>query len=157
MPTPTYYPIASVTASGSQTSVTLSNLGGYKNLFIRAYFSHSNAGNLFHINGSGANVTHDQITHYNGLTSPLLENFNYSYLNAGGNLDSVYGIANIWIIDYSNTGIFKPYYVESQWDTNVNMSMTAGNWKSTAAITSIQFTSGANFTNQSKFTAFGWD
>jgi len=120
MPTPTYYPIASVTASGSTTSVSLTGLGGYENLLIRAYYSFSNAGNLIYINGSGAGVTHDQITLVNGGTSAVLENNTYAYLNQGGNLSSVYGIANIYIPNYGDTGIFKPYYIDSFWDTNIN-------------------------------------
>jgi hypothetical protein len=157
MPTPTYYPIASVTANGSQTSVTLSGLGGYKNLFVRAYFRFTSAGNLIYINGSGAGVTHDSIALANGGATPTLNAAGYQYLNPGNNLDSVYGIANIYIPSYGDTSIFKSYYIDSFWDSGVNMAMIAGTWKSTSAITSIQFDAGTAFTNLSKFTAFGWD
>jgi hypothetical protein len=93
----------------------------------------------------------------NGGATPTLNAAGYQYLNPGNNLDSVYGIANIYIPSYGDTSIFKSYYIDSFWDSGVNMAMIAGTWKSTSAITSIQFDAGTAFTNLSKFTAFGWD
>jgi hypothetical protein len=159
MPTPTYFPIATATGNGSSTAISLTGLGGYKNLYIRAYYTFTSAGNLIYINGSGTSVTHDQIVLYNGLSSATLQADPYCYLNQGGNLVGTtdMGIANIYIPNYGSTSTFKSYNIESQYDNNFNMSMIAGVWKSTTAITSITFEAGTAFTNLSKFTAFGMD
>jgi hypothetical protein len=159
MPTPTYYPIATLSAPGNSTEMQISNLGGYQHLLIVMHYKFSNAGNYVYLNTSTTTQHPIQWVYANTTTTAneLITQDNYIRLNPTGNLNSVWGVSRIFVPNYGETSTFKSFFVETGWKTSFNIGLGAGHIKSTSAITSVKHVSGSNFDAGSTITAYGFN
>ena len=157
------FPIGAVTVgSAGAASITFSSIPStYTHLQIRAFQKTSSAGDLsFRINGDGsANYSRHYL--YGDGTSSIASggsatavDFGYIGYNPTG---TYYQTAIINILDYKNTN--KNKTVRSSLGTDANGSgyilTTSSAWLSTAAITSIVFTTVSDFSPFSQFALYG--
>lgn len=154
----TYTPIATYTASGSQSTITFSSIPQtYTDLIIVSSVTWTTDGyiNAMRFNGdSGTNYSYTRITG-DGSTavSTRLSNINYAF----GGWTGVSPATNIvQIMNYSNSTTYKTSLVR----TNVvgdRVVAYANVWRNTAAITSIILVheTSQNYTAGSTFTLYG--
>jgi hypothetical protein len=160
MPTTTFEPLATATATGSQNLISLTNLGGYKHLVLECVFGTAGGGGaLFTINGSNINsIRHDMFYTYSGGSAPneLVNDYTgYTYINPGGNMAAGHqGMTRLYIFN-ANSSTYKPYYVETSWQSSFNHAYGFGTCHDTNPITQLSIQCGVNFTSGSKFTVFG--
>jgi len=160
MPTPTFEPIATATANGSQTLISFTGLGGYKHLIVECVFGTAGGGGaLFTLNGTNVNsIRHDMLYCWSGGSAPnegIYDATGYTYTNPGGNqAANAMGMLRI-VIPNANASTYKPYYVESVWETNFNIAYGCGTLHDTNAITQLAIQCGAVYTSGSRFTVFG--
>ena len=156
----TYIPIATITASGSTTSVTFSSIPQtYTDLVIAgAFYETSSSNTSLQFNGdTGSNYSSTSLLG-NGSTasSARVSNFAEMFWDRQGNATGYgAGIANI--MNYSNTTTYKTvllrYGYPSTWT-----EADVGLWRNTSAITSITILvggGGANLASSSTFTLYG--
>lgn len=158
----TYEPIATTTATGSQSSITFSSIAGtYTDLVLIANVATaaSTANPRLRFNGdTGTNYSY---THLSGsgtaassgresnLTSiPLIA---LNFMNTTYDMNLILHIQN-----YSNTTTNKTMLARAN-KASVAVDQIVGLWRSTSAITSIEiFThNGQNYSNTSTFTLYG--
>jgi hypothetical protein len=158
-----YESIATVTASGGESSLNFTSIPGtYKSLEIRGF--------LLSSSGGGGSIR------FNSDTAS-----NYTYHNMGGNGSSVFAygttgtmsnfidtsdgtnpsVAILEIIDYASTSKFKTLRTITGYDKNASggsLYLFSGLWRSTSAITSIQLgvgNFGATFDAGTTFALYG--
>jgi len=154
----TYTKIASNTLSSAASSVTFSSISGtYTDLILIFNGSASiNGSTKFQLNGDTAsNYSYTQVYGTGtGAASGRASSQTTGLIGsttAGSNATHI-----IQLLNYLNTTTYKTILVrasETQSDVNANVNL----WRSTAAITSIIFTSngGGNFTVGSTFNLYG--
>lgn len=140
---------ATVDASGSST-ITFTNIPqNYTHLQIRGTLRTNAGGNLIvTYNGdSGANYSYHALTAEGGgsVGASAGASTNEQVISRAAGISSTANIFSAYIIDildYSNTTKNKTYKCLSGADKNGtgNIDLESGNWRSTAAITSIAFT-----------------
>ena len=167
-PPSSFYNIATVTASGSQSSVTFSSIpstykslqlrilsndgSGYQNNFV--FNSDTGTNYTYHrMLGNGSTVTAVGAT---GQTSAKAASYNSPDL-----YNQIYAFSIVDIIDYANTSKYKTIKSQSGFDANgasgPSFVLTSNLWLNTAAITSITITNvgSTNWTSSSTFTLYG--
>jgi len=158
MPTSTYEPIQTFTASGSSGTITFNSFSGYTDLVLVAMATTPSAGqgiNLQFNGDTGSNYSSTRL--YGDGSAPTSDrqsngtfiNFALGQFTAGQLI-----IANI--MNYSNTTTYKSLMLRQN-TASTYVGALAGLWRSTAAITSITLTvtSFANYTAGSTFTLYG--
>jgi len=158
----TYTPIASQTASGSESSITFSSIPqGYTDLvlvFLGKVNSESGDLGLRFNSDIGSNYSTTWLSSQAGGISGRSNSANsitateYAYLDSTG-----YTQSNINFQNYSNSTTYKTALVRSG-KANYNVDAKVGLWRNTNAITSITvFTTGSNpaFTSGSTFSIYG--
>ena len=165
-----FIPIATVTVGTAVANITFSNIPqNYDHLQIRgtARSSQATAGDidiLMQFNGdTGANYDVHYIYGAGGTSTVASPAINRTSVTAGEIVkDGV--VANLYapfitdILDYSNTNKNKVLKVLSGWTTNVDgyVYYNSGNWRSTAAITSMVLTPyQGNFMTYSTIALYG--
>jgi hypothetical protein len=168
MPTLTFDPIASYTASGSQSVITFSSIPGtYKHLFLscKVKGTASNEDMLMRFNGSSSNTAYNfsqanenangtvSIGHYNIGDTAGVRISDYVQTTAQ---NSDWAGVDAYIMDYASTSHNKTYQAHSMNAVLANQRF-AGWFDSTSAITQIGITLGGtgNFVSGSKFTLYG--
>lgn len=160
--------LSTVLGAGGASSVTINNIPQtYRHLQLR-YISRdsrtaSNSDQSITFNGdTGSNYSYHHLsgdggTGYSGGTGSLA-NINLGNQPGGQALSGAFGIGVVDIFDYTNTNKFKTIRALSGHDQNGSgwAMTTSGNWRSTAAITSITFTPlVAPYVQYSSFTLYG--
>jgi hypothetical protein len=164
-----FFQIATTTLNVSTADVTFSNIPqNYTHLQLRT-FGRVNAGDSYQLfaqfNGdTGSNYSFHYL-YGNGSTvaSGGASSQNYASLGSLAGSSSTAGVftASVCdILDYTNTNKFKTSKAISGSDRNTTPSyafMPSGNWRSTAAITSIKLFSeaSASFVQYSSFALYG--
>lgn len=159
----TYTPIASVTLSDAQSSVTFSNLPQtYTDLVIRSNFTNSTSATVVQmtLNGdTGTNYSRWQLWGNGSGTGDMKQTsqnaFAIGYWQTGtGN--QIQSIVNL--MSYANTTIYKGWLARWNQVAGIDNSATAstGNWQNTAAVTSITLSaSSGNIVAGSTFDIYG--
>jgi len=176
MPTATYDNIASTTLGSNTASVTFSSLGSFTDLqlVIRARCTLTDAVNfypndvLLRFNGdSGNNYSYQYYSAvgWAGLVANRLDN--QSAITIGGGAQNSYAAQefsyhDIYIPSYRNTSyqkvnVTKVGHAYHTGDARRGVGIWVGNWKNTAAITSITVlpSNGYSFTTNSTFCLYG--
>jgi hypothetical protein len=159
MPTPTYDLIASNVLSSTSTSVSFSSIGsGYRDLVVVCQTtSDSVQMNLRFNSDSGANYNRI-IAQGDGTTASSTSSTNATALVLGGdasNQPSNPMLTIIQIMDYAQTDKHKTVLIRAN-QSATGVSMTAGRWASTSAITEVILLSGTNpFKVGSSFYLYG--
>jgi hypothetical protein len=168
-------PIATtLVGSGGVSSVTFSNIPNtYKHLQVR-WLCTTNRGTyaiddikMTFNSDTGANYSHHNLKG-NGSTASAgaIANANYLYydVSAGTSVSNFFGVAITDILDYANTNKFKTIRALTGTDTNGSVAgefgrvaLQSGNWRNTAAITSITIVpfTGTSFNQHSRFSLYG--
>jgi len=155
--TTAYESIATVSGTGSNTSVTFSSIpANYTHLQVRGISRNTGGGSTYPIyltfNGSSTGYS----WHYvkgNGTTASASGaasevNINLQNADAGGtSTANVVGAQLIDILDYTNTNKYKTVRGLTGTDTNGAgaISLGSGSWQNTNAITSLTITNGYDF------------
>jgi hypothetical protein len=168
-----FFSIATVTVgAGGAANVEFTNIPQtYTHLQIRGIGRSSNAGNSFgwgyyifnsdtaanyssHIlQGNGASATSAS---YTGATNGL--QIRATDFARSGTTANTFGVTIVDILDYSNTNKYKTIRVIGGSDTNGAgvVSLASGNWRSTAAITTIKITNQTdNWLQYTSFALYG--
>jgi|688.fasta_scaffold109953_4 hypothetical protein len=164
---PTYTKIASNTVgAGGVSTVTFSSIPAtYTDLLVkvsaRATAGGAFAGLVFAPNGLSTNYTLRWLGDAGGGAVSYTEAaFGYNhlfYLPASSATASVFGNGEVYIPNYASSN-YKSISSEGANENNatgIYQGMTAGLWSSTAAITSLTFSTGGNFDQYSTFTLYG--
>ena len=158
IPPSSFESIQSFTASGGETTITLSSIPAtYKHLQLRciikdSFTSSAGGGNNFNfrVNGdSGTNYNGHRL-YGNGSTasaagmSPSSTSSQFISWEYFGNVSNVFGVNIIDFIDYADTSKYKTIRSINGFDTNGAtagyINLGSGLWMSTAAINSISLT-----------------
>ena len=155
--TSSYESIATVSGTGSSTSLTFSSIPStYTHLQVRGISRNTGGGSTYAIyltfNGSATGYS----WHYvkgNGTAASVSAgtsevNINLQNADAGGtSTANVVGAQIIDILDYRNTNKYKTVRGLTGTDTNGAgaISLGSGNWENTNAITSLTITNGYDF------------
>lgn len=164
MPTPTYTPIASTTLTGTQSSVSFSNLGtlaaGYRDLILVCTpIGTVNQFESLTINGdTGANYNLVWMSG-NGTTAASSGGSGYNNIINDQGWDSIrttYGTQFIYhFFDFSQTNKHKTVLMRTD-RADLRTVATAARWANTAAITSITFSQvSGNLAAGSVFSLYG--
>lgn len=160
MGTRTYEPIATQTATGSETSFTFSSLGSYTDIVIEIDAKNltGNSDVLLRFNSdSGTNYSAtiaggDGSSAYSyrrtNSTSVICNYFNF--LNS-----STATIFRINVQSYRNGSTHTPVFIRADRSDQAS-EMIIGNWRSTSAITSLSIAlSSSSFASNSTITLYG--
>ena len=155
----TYTPIATTTLGSAQASVTFSSFSGYTDIYIvcdTAFASTTNFQIRFN-SDTGTNYSNTLIQG-NGTTAISARQSSQTRIVAGynGTTSSDRAIFNISLMNYANTSVYKTVLIRMNNASSETLAQV-GLWRSTSAITSIQFAlqNGGNFSVGSTFTLYG--
>ncbi len=157
--------IATVTASGGQSSLTFSSIPStYKHLQIRGIGRDSSSHDAYfkiNLNGdTGSNYSrHNLYT----LGSSVLASGSASTTFAGtpytlpSSTSNTFGIAIVDILDYQNSNKYKTMKLSTGWDGNgtARASTASSVWMNTSAVTSITLTNESTWAQYSSFALYG--
>lgn len=140
-------PIATVYGTGaSATALTFSNIPqGYQDLRLVVRGGSTPADNLILVTFNGSYTTNLSGTRLssNGSAASSTRNSGAYTIDIGSCGTFITGgfSSTVDILNYANTSIFKPMLVKTFSDLNGSggISVTAGIWRSTSALTSFQF------------------
>ena len=168
MPTNTYEPIATYTATGSQSVITFSSIpqtykhlvfsgkikGSASNEDLQVRFNNSSSASAYafaQANENTANTT--SVSHY-GITD--VDYFRFGDFLPTTAQNSDWAGIQAQIYDYTSTSHYKTYSSHSMNAFNANQRLT-GYFVSNSAITQLDFRLGGagNFVSGSTFTLFG--
>lgn len=171
-----FFSIATVTASGSTTTLTFSSIPStYKSLQIRGIGRSTDTSSPAQDNGIKITFNSDATANYtnhgldgNGTnvtaSGTIARNYVYAYKGLPNDLvaGTGFGSAIIDIIDYASTSKLKTTRIFSGSDinsgtANFGVALSSGLWNSTAAITSVTLTVGGsgNWISGSTFALYG--
>jgi hypothetical protein len=155
----TYSTIATTTLGSAQTSVSFNSFSGYTDLVIVcdvAFGSTSNFQITFN-NDGGTNYS-NTILVGNGSVVNTDRQSNQSRIVMGynGTTSGARSIYNVSLMNYANTTTFKTALIRVG-NSGSDTIAQIGLWRSTSAITSIQFAlqNGGNMNTGSTFTLYG--
>jgi hypothetical protein len=159
-----YDSLASTTLSTSATSVVFAGIpAGYKHLQLRSISLASSANSDIQVifNGDTASNYSQHYMYGTGSASGAngggaTQPFFYLGINAG---DTTFPVASVCdVLDYATTNKYKTARAQNGFDRNGSghTFLSSGNWRNTAAITSITiFPSAGNFNTYSSFALYG--
>ena len=160
MATNTYVALATQTLSSAAASVTFSSIPqGYTDLVIVATGT-ATAGNInanLRFNGDSGSNYSDTYVSGTGASAASARHSNqtFMYLQGYGWWDQTQGNDIVHIMNYSNTTTYKTVLSRADFSNN-GVSAAVGLWRSTAAITSIEFRADSStFTAGSTFSLYG--
>jgi hypothetical protein len=162
-----YDSLASVTPSGSVSSITFAGIPtGYKHLQLRIFYSIT-TGSIYEDlqvrfnSDSSASYTLHQLKGNGSAASAFAATGKTEIAPAVLNTTTTttYSTCVLDILDYSNTNKYKTTRDIFGWDANGSgdVGLRSGLWLNTAAISTIgiTFTGGYNFTSASSFALYG--
>ena len=160
--TTAYESIATTTVgAGGSTSISFSSIPGtYTHLQLR-FISKSGGGAQFDIKTNfNSDTASNYSWHYvggNGTSAAASAQTSIGFIYSTATLTSQFGAYVMDILDYANTNKYKTTRELSGLDVNGGggaINLMSGNWRSTAAISSIQIT-GGTFAQYSSFALYG--
>lgn len=142
MPTPTYTPLANITLTGSQNTVTFSNIPNtYRDLVLVMTYTSSSAGAAVRITVNGDTGTNYSYLRMIGdATSARANSGTPSYIYAGDH-NTLIRNNLIQFMDYSATNKHKSVLVRYN-GNNESVQAAVSRWANTNAITSITISTG---------------
>lgn len=156
MATPTYIALATLTASGGETSVTFSSIpASYRDLvLIIKTTSASITNQLLRINGdSGSNYSYVTMTGDSGGASSGSGTLTSALLTQSSKTDN-FSITQL--MDYSATDKHTTLLSRQKDGTDEQVHGYAGRWANTAAVTSLEIrTSSNSYASGSTFSLYG--
>ena len=157
--------IATVTASGGESSITFSSIPGtYKHLQIRGIGRDSSSHDAyfkFNVNSdTGSNYARHLLY---GTGASVLAGGSASTTFAGtpytlpSSISNTFGAVVIDLLDYQNTNKYKTFRMLNGWDGNGSGKVFEASslWMNTAAITSITLTNESTWAQYSSFALYG--
>ena len=157
-----YESIATVTASGGETSLSLTSIPStYKHLQIRGFFSNSSGSVIRGRFNSDSGTNYNRHYMYGDGSSTAAgndSNFDYATFGYNAGTSANYSGSVIDILDYANTSKYKTVKTLTGSDNNGSglIVLYSSGWRNTAAINSITITStGGNFTQYTSFALYG--
>jgi hypothetical protein len=163
-----YESIATVTGTGSSGTLTFTSIvGTYKHLQIRGISRSDYAGANVQI---AVRFNSDTASNYSGhyivgigstVTASGAANQTFGeggQVTGATSTASAMGVAVLDVLDYADSNKYKTLKSLSGFDANGSgqILLTSGNWRNTAAITSITLLAGAgNWTTASTFALYG--
>lgn len=157
MPTPTYTPLANLTLSSSQATVTFSSISqAYRDLvLIVRSTSTSASGGFFRFNSDSGSNYSSVWAYGNGGSAG-----SSSQTTTAINIQGAYGgttAIDIWnVMDYSATDKHKTVLNRMDSPQELGAWMQAGRWANTAAVTTITITANAgSWASGSSFAIYG--
>ena len=165
--TNSYESIATVSLTGTQTTITFSSIPStYKHLQVRfiARSTRVSAGDYMNMrlnSDSGTNYSkHDINGDGSGAGSTAqstVAQIEFNRIAAANATSGVFGVGVIDLLEYANTNINKTARALIGYDNNGSgqIHFNSGNWRSTAAVTSISFTCNNDFAANSHFALYG--
>lgn len=164
-PSGAYDALATVTVpSGGASTITFAGIpAGYKHLQIRAIQLSSSPNNdiVMRFNGDSGSNYSLHVLQGNGASASAYAGTSSTYATMGYTADATQPAPSVCdILDYANTSKYKTVRVLNGNDANGAtryMNFMSGNWRNTAAVTSITITHGAavNFNEFSQFALYG--
>ena len=155
----TYTPIATTTLGSAQATVSFNSFSGYTDIYAVCapiFGSTSNFQMTFN-SDTGTNYS-NTLLEGNGTTAISARQSNQTRIVAGynGTSASDRAIFNISLMNYANTSTYKTALIRMS-NAGSETIAQVGLWRSTSAITSIQFAmqNGDNFQSGSTFTLYG--
>ena len=138
--------LSTTTLTGSNT-VTISSISqSYNNLFVLAYGLTNASNNVYRTvepNASSSIVTYFQT---NATTTVISDGNDAMYLQPIANqstFNSADNVAGIWIYDYASTTNYKPWTISGSVVNSTHFPyLGGGSFKTTSAISSLEFISG---------------
>ena len=154
-PTPSYDSIATVTASGSPATLSLTSIPStYRHLQIRVFGGNATGNSAYMTFNSDTanNYSRHRLSGNNGTSVLVSGTASYGGISIGANAGLVYttsgacSSAVIDVFDYANTNKNKTTRSITGWDNNTNgyLDFESGSWSNTAAVTRIDFTMASN-------------
>lgn len=156
----TYTPIATITASGSTTTVTFSSIPStYTDLRIMISGTIGSGGNDVIMYFNGDTATNYSATYINGNGSAAVSARYTSRVNIplsyGSGISPTQGNFYTDIMNYSNTTTYKTALSRVN-NTQYGLDQGVGLWRSTAAINSVTIgSSSANMSSTTTLTLYG--
>jgi hypothetical protein len=161
--------ISTTIATGSSTSVTFSSIPAtYTHLQLRVtnrgdYATTNDLLNLLTFNGdTAANYSWHHLygdgTSAGGMNTASASAIRAGVFPGGSSTATVWSGGVLDILDYANANKYKTarMLVGSHTTTGKNIKFVSGNWRNTAAITSLTLTTEiGNFTSGSRFSLYG--
>lgn len=160
--TNSYESIATVTASGGETSLSFSSIPStYTHLQIRGISSNaSDQATLMRFNSDTGSNYSWHVLYGNGTSAGAASGTSASvmYFLYSSATSSIFGATVTDILDYASTSKYKTLRALSGNDTNGagDMTLYSGLWQSTSAINGITiFPASGNFRQYSSFALYG--
>lgn len=158
----TYNCIATTTLSSAQSSVTFSSISGsYTDLILVANTATNTSSNYYLIQFNSDTGSNYSSTHLRGTGSAAgstrYSNQTSVFTSIGSTISTtkLASIMTAHIMNYSNTTTYKTILSRDN-NAGTEVDTTVALWRSTAAITSIKISIGANnFDTDSTFTLYG--
>jgi hypothetical protein len=157
----TYEPIATQTLAGTAASVTFSSIPQtYTDLLVIATTQRNatglgEAGMQLTVNGVTSAVYSTTLIFESPSSTRQANTSNYDYAS-GACGDGGFIFNSINLMNYSNTTTHKTAIARNGYNqTNTQVRLAVGTWRSTAAITSLTFTPANGFATGSVFTVYG--
>lgn len=162
MPTPTYVPMANLTLSASAASVTFSSISqAYRDLVLVMNFTAATGSSIsMKFNNDSTSSAYSRI-YAAGRGNATLESYAGASTSLGFSATPATGVLGnkiVNVFDYAVTDKHKSVLArENITHSNANpaVSMLAGRWANTSAITSIQLFASSNFDSGSTFALYG--
>jgi hypothetical protein len=160
MPTPTYTALANITLSAAATGISFASIPStYRDLIVVVQAKGTSDGQLLRVtfNSNSATIYNRQRMSSNGSTASAAEvedsaQFIFSATSATAIGDSAQQIINV--LDYSLSNKNKTVLARSD-NGNAGTDAFSGEWKNTAAVTSIEVYSNQNLDSGSTFALYG--
>lgn len=157
MPTSTYTPIETFTASGSQLLITFNSFSGYTDLRLVIAGNTNNANVGVRFNGdTGTNYSRTVVRGYSTSTADSFRQSSQTQIMLDASVSQPGQNMFMDIFNYSNSTTYKTTLQRSNNATG-GLDQGVGLWSSTAAITSIGVLMQAptNYTAGTTFTLYG--
>lgn len=152
MPTPTYIALANITLTGNDSEIVFSSIPAtYRDLVLVVSGTSDSSGRAFYIRLNGENPdTNTSAVYVSNATSSTDTG---TYIQT----DTSQFVSIVNIMDYSATDKHKTMLVrDNRPGTSNNVTMMAGRWASTAAVTSVTISrSGYNLQSGTTLCLYG--
>jgi hypothetical protein len=156
---PTYFPIATVTASGVTSFLVMSSIPStYTDLVLVGQSVQTNVGSCrLILNNDTSSGLYSQTVLYGNGTSSLSgrDSGNYFFLmDYVQSSTTTPNMAIVNIMNYANTSIYKTV-LETSGATDKGTIANIGLWRNTSAVNRIDIASASNFSAGTNFTLYG--
>jgi hypothetical protein len=148
----TYDPIATATASGSQSLISFTSIPATYTDLVLIINAGTNTGYLVRLNGdSGSNYSYTRI-YSDGSSATSDQGSNTTNITSGWG-GGTNNIIAVQIMNYANTSTFKTAITRI--GDNSYTATVVGMWRNTAAVNQVSIVGNSNWVAGSTFTLYG--